>query len=258
MFVFWSVFLPSSNSLFFTTRSQLATQYESSITTPPQECSHKFCRDCIRRYVAEKVATGVNVACPHGDCGQNLSVRDMKDLIPRTGAEAAAAGLDARHTSRRAGARLAQELRHIAASRPAENGYRVDLVADDLFQWEVRFFAFDAAEPIARDMAAQGVAEIVMRIRFPEDYPFAPPFCRIVRPRFAFHTGHVTVGGSICMELLTRRGWSPENTVEALCMSIRSTWLAGGARLDPHSRRDYTEAEAREAFQRLVRQHGWQ
>lgn len=208
--------------------------------------------------MAEKVATGVNVPCPHGDCGKNLSVRDMKDLIPRSGAEAAAAGLDARQSSRRASARLAQELRHIAASRPAENGYRVALVDDDLYLWEVCFFGFDAAEPIARDMAALGVAEIVMHVRFPPDYPFAPPFCRIVRPRFAFHTGHVTVGGSICMELLTRHGWSPENTVEALCMSVRSTWLAGGARLDRHNRRDYTEAEAREAFQRLVRQHGWQ
>jgi hypothetical protein len=30
---------------------------------------------------------------------------------------------------------------------------------------------------------------------------------RAIRPRFAFHTGHVTVGGSICIELLTSSGW---------------------------------------------------
>jgi hypothetical protein len=30
---------------------------------------------------------------------------------------------------------------------------------------------------------------------------------RVIRPRFAFHTGHVTVGGSICIELLTSSGW---------------------------------------------------
>jgi len=41
------------------------------------------------------------------------------------------------------------------------------------------------------------------------DYPVDPPFVRVVRPRFAFHSGHVTIGGSICMELLTRSGWSP-------------------------------------------------
>jgi hypothetical protein len=37
--------------------------------------------------------------------------------------------------------------------------------------------------------------------------PFSPPFIRVVEPRFAFHTGHVTIGGSICMELLTRRSF---------------------------------------------------
>jgi len=180
----------------------------------------------------------------------------MKDLIPKTQKDAFAAGLS--RSSKYASQRLAQELRHIMKSKPEENGYHVELVDDNMYLWEVRFFNFDAKEPIAIDMASQRIKEIVMQIKFPPDYPFSPPFCRIIRPRFAFHTGHVTVGGSICMELLTRKGWSPENTVEALCMSIRSTWLAGGARLDPHNRRDYTEAEAKEAFDRLVRQHGWQ
>ena len=208
--------------------------------------------------MAEKVATSVNVQCPLEDCKKDLSVRDMKDLMPRTQKDAVAAGLSATKSSKCASQRLAQELRHIAKSKPQENGYSVDLVGDNMYLWEVRFFDFDAAEPIAKDMKAAGVRDIVMHVRFPPDYPFSPPFCRIIRPRFQFHTGHVTVGGSICMELLTRSGWSPENTIEAVCMSIRSTWLAGGARLDRHHTRDYTEAEAKEAFDRLVRQHGWQ
>jgi ubiquitin-conjugating enzyme E2 Q len=53
------------------------------------------------------------------------------------------------------------------------------------------------------------VAEVpvLLEIRFPPDFPWQPPFIRVVAPRFAFHTGHVTVGGSICMELLTS-AWS--------------------------------------------------
>ena len=27
-------------------------------------------------------------------------------------------------------------------------------------------------------------------------------------------TGHVTIGGSICMEMLTRSGWTPTNDIE--------------------------------------------
>jgi len=40
-------------------------------------------------------------------------------------------------------------------------------------------------------------------------------------------------------------------------MSIRAGFLEGGARLDLYNKRDYTEAEAREAFDRMVQTHGW-
>ena len=33
---------------------------------------------------------------------------------------------------------------------------------------------------------------ILLEMNFPSDYPFAPPFIRVVEPRFAFHSGHVT------------------------------------------------------------------
>jgi len=40
-------------------------------------------------------------------------------------------------------------------------------------------------------------------------------------------------------------------------LGIRTNMLAGGARIDPSRRDDYSEAEAREAFNRMVREHGW-
>ena len=40
------------------------------------------------------------------------------------------------------------------------------------------------------------------------NYPFAPPFARVILPRFKFKSGHVTTGGSICMQLLTTSGWT--------------------------------------------------
>jgi ubiquitin-conjugating enzyme E2 Q len=98
---------------------------------------------------------------------------------------------------------------------------------------------------------------IVLHVAFPATYPFAPPFCRVIRPRFQFLTGHVTIGGSICTELLTNKGWSSANTVEAVLVSIRAQFLEGGARLDMNNRTDYTEHEAKNAFDRMVRTHGW-
>lgn len=98
-----------------------------------------------------------------------------------------------------------------------------------------------------------------LELVFGFDFPASPPFVRVVSPRFAFHTGHVTVGGSICMELLTTSGWDPSFTIEATLIMVRDTMLSGGARLDPlRATFSYGESEARAAFLRVARQHGWQ
>ena len=53
-------------------------------------------------------------------------------------------------------------------------------------------------------MKKRGIEFIKLAITFPKGYPFDPPFIRVVEPRFAFHSGHVTIGGSICAEYLCR------------------------------------------------------
>ena len=99
---------------------------------------------------------------------------------------------------------------------------------------------------------------VELEVSFGASYPSAPPFVRVVAPRFAFHTGHVTIGGSICMELLTSTGWSAEYTIEALLVTVRQAMLDGNGSLDPERAHvPYDEAEARQAFERVARQHGW-
>jgi len=128
---------------------------------------------------------------------------------------------------------------------------------DNLYKWELKLFNFDKTDPIAQDMAKFKVKSILLHVIFPENYPFSPPYIRVIKPRFQYRTGHVTIGGSICMEMLTNKGWSPANTVEAIIVSIRAQLIEGGARLDPTNKHDYTEQEAKEAFDRMVRDHGW-
>ena len=55
----------------------------------------------------------------------------------------------------------------------------------------------------------------------------------------------------------TSQGWSSSMTVESALVGIRANMLAGGARLDLSNRHDYSEAEARAAFERMRREHGW-
>ncbi len=49
----------------------------------------------------------------------------------------------------------------------------------------------------------------------------------MLSPRFALRSGHVTIGGSICMDLLTMSGWSPVNSIESVLIQIRTEMVTG-------------------------------
>ena len=98
---------------------------------------------------------------------------------------------------------------------------------------------------------------IEMLISFPPDYPFNPPFVRVIQPRFQFHTGRVTVGGSLCTDVLTDAGWSPIYTIEYLMLNIISLIIEGEPRIDFNNMYPYTLNEAKSAFQRVAAQHNW-
>lgn len=93
---------------------------------------------------------------------------------------------------------------------------------------------------------------------FPSDFPDSPPFIRIVYPRFHQYTGHITIGGSICVKELTRSGWERSVDVFALFIFLRNLLVEGGALIDMTDPKcEYSEEEAREAFKRVAAAHGW-
>jgi ubiquitin-conjugating enzyme E2 Q len=63
------------------------------------------------------------------------------------------------------------------------------------------------------------------------------------------------------MELLTASGWSPACNFESLLVQVVMAFVEGEGRLDlkvsVHGKHEYQESEAREAFQRAARAHGW-
>ncbi|KAK2629920.1 hypothetical protein QTJ16_000740 [Diplocarpon rosae] len=136
----------------------------------------------------------------------------------------------------------------------------------NIYQWIVELHSFDASLPLAKDMKAAGVTSIVLEIRFGKDYPFSPPFVRVIRPRFLpFQSGgggHVTAGGAMCMELLTNTGWTSVSTIESVILQVRVEMMSldRPARLESTrklSQRDYGTAEAIEAYERSCKMHGW-
>lgn len=221
------------------------------------ECTHRFCKSCLQAYVTMMIQKSVAVQCPLKGCNKSLSVRDMSDFLPKKTSSSSDPHLNPTVGSGVATERIMAELKHIMKSDPEKNGYSVVPIKDNLYKWELKLFNFDKSDPIGSDMAQYKIKNILLHIAFPKSYPFAPAYIRVIKPRFQYRTGHVTIGGSICMEALTNSGWSPANTMEAMIVSIRAQLIAGGARLDPNNKTEYTEQEAKEAFDRMVRDHNW-
>ena len=146
------------------------------------------------------------------------------------------------------------------------DGWKAAPIGRDLSTWSIELFDFEKGTQLEKDMQAvakrTGKAAVEMRMTFPKEYPFKPPFIRVVRPRFVFRTGRITVGGSICTQLLTDEGWNPIFDVEAIIVTVRQqiTDPSSNAQIDHSSVSDYTEQEARSAFERVAAEHkakGW-
>lgn len=152
--------------------------------------------------------------------------------------------------------RLMKELRDIYRSDSFKNHmYSIELVNDSIYEWNIRLKSVDPDSPLHSDLVLLKEKEnkdsILLNIMFKETYPFEPPFVRVVHPiisgLYSYITqvtvetnieqnrictgGYVLVGGAICMELLTKQGWSSAYTVEAVIMQIAATLVKGKARI---------------------------
>lgn len=123
---------------------------------------------------------------------------------------------------------------------------RIDAVsiADDIKAWFQK----------ANNKSLMGVH---LHFSFHTDFPHSPPFVRVIRPRFQQWTGHITIGGSMCTEMLTGSGWKPELNLIGLLLQLQNNIIEGQAKIDHTILYDYNEKEASEAYKRVARDHGW-
>lgn len=127
--------------------------------------------------------------------------------------------------------RLAQDLYRIMNQDTNEAGFSLAPQSEDSMEkWTIKLFQFDPDSNLAKDMMVVGINNIELEMKFPEQYPFEPPFVRVVKPRFKRQTGFV-MNGALCMELLTTDGWNPINDIESVVVSIRSLLVIGDGRL---------------------------
>ncbi|EEB16879.1 ubiquitin-conjugating enzyme E2 q, putative [Pediculus humanus corporis] len=61
--------------------------------------------------------------------------------------------------------------------------FTVELVNDNLFEWHVQLYKLDVESELAADMKELGIKSILFHVIFPENFPFAPPFIRVITPK---------------------------------------------------------------------------
>ncbi|EDW77907.1 uncharacterized protein Dwil_GK24734 [Drosophila willistoni] len=157
--------------------------------------------------------------------------------------------------------RLMKEYREMERlQNKRDSVFTVELVKDSLFEWHVRLHVIDPDSPLAHDMIELNVPAILLHLSFPNNFPFSPPFMRVVEP--LIEKGYVMEGGAICMELLTPRGWASAYTVEAVIMQFSASVVKGQGRIarKPKSTKEFSRRQAEESFRSLVKTHekyGW-
>ncbi|XP_053514871.1 ubiquitin-conjugating enzyme E2 Q2 isoform X2 [Artibeus jamaicensis] len=130
--------------------------------------------------------------------------------------------------------RLMKELRDIYRSQSYKAGiYSVELINDSLYDWHVKLQKVDPDSPLHSDLQIlkekEGIEYILLNFSFKDNFPFDPPFVRVVLP--VLSGGYVLGGGALCMELLTKQGWSSAYSIESVIMQINATLVKGKARV---------------------------
>lgn len=159
--------------------------------------------------------------------------------------------------------RLMKELKDIYRSEHYKKGvYSIELLKDSLYEWHVKLKKVDPDSCLAADMVTMMRHEkqdyLLFHFVFKDTFPFEPPFVRLVSPTIS--NGFVLGGGAICMELLTKQGWTSAYSVEALILQIAATLVKGKARIQFEAKGQYSMVKAQQAFNSLVQIHaksGW-
>ncbi len=109
---------------------------------------------------------------------------------------------------------------------------------------------------LGKDMDTLGVEAIKMEVRLPGNYPFEPPFIRVLSPKFAFRKGHITIGGSVCIDLLTKQRWVPSLNIPNIMITIIHNMITGDGRLEPGGKNYvYSLKESQDSFTRMLSTH---
>ena len=165
--------------------------------------------------------------------------------------------------NKRANRRIINEIRNLHKNSGVKDNnydiyYHLEINEDNMqiFKMSLDISNFDDTSSLYSNFIKYGIKTIDFEFRLPDEYPFKPPFIRIISPRFKYMTGHITIGGSICMEILTNQLWVPSLMLNKVIIMIIQNMISGGAELDSKKyKKPYTYEEAMTAYKRMLVSH---
>uniref|UniRef100_A0A6G1S6E5 Ubiquitin-conjugating enzyme E2 Q1 n=1 Tax=Aceria tosichella TaxID=561515 RepID=A0A6G1S6E5_9ACAR len=164
-----------------------------------------------------------------------------------------------RNSSSKASKRLVKELKAFHSSNTFKNGvFTVEPLEDNFYEWNIKMFKFDPESFLHKYFVEwsrrTGKDHILLRVSYNENYPFSPPHVRIVYPDIR---GPSIIGGRICADLLTKRGWSMAYTIEPLILQITSVMFARASIHPRYDHAQYSFKDAKDEFDNYLSKRRW-
>lgn len=138
-----------------------------------------------------------------------------------------------------------------------DSNFRIDVNPEYPYLWKIFITKFDENALITTDMKKLNIKEIELELKFGNDYPFSPPFIRVVKPIFVQLTGHLTLHGAICHEILSNKGWVPVCSIEMLIQLVICE-IGEDGRIDmTNYNNSYNYEECKKSFEQMILAQGW-
>nr|AJB84606.1 UBE2Q2Y [Rattus norvegicus] len=158
-----------------------------------------------------------------------------------------------------------KELRDVYRSQSYKAGiYSLKLKINSLYDWHVKLHKVDSDSPLHSDLQILKEKFILLkRIYFASLLRIIShliPVC-LSGVTCSLRRVHVLGGGALCMELLTKQGWSSAYSIESVIMQINATLVKGKARVQfGANKNQYNLARAQQSYNSIVQIHeknGW-
>lgn len=131
--------------------------------------------------------------------------------------------------------RLTREMKQIEEQRTKyaeEHGVCLELSdseGSDLRAWSLAILSrgVDKASVLGKELQALNVEAIELEVWIPNGFPLEPPQLRVIRPFFRTGSFFVQQHGALCLEILTKQGWTPAMSLLQLGVHVKTMMSQG-------------------------------